>query len=455
MTPADALAAISTPTMRHPHVGFWVLSAAAEFGVMIFANDAAVDGVTRVPAGGSVAADVMVIPAPHGFVGRIKFPVNVPERTSESPGCAALSAACRSPPLTGTTRVAFANVGAGMDLGNSATVARTVLVSGGGGGGGGAVVDCTVSASDPMIPSTVALITTWPAANPLTTPDEDTDATLGAELDQMTVRPLRTALWPSRTVAVSCVVWPAVIDVVPVTDTDATGTTGAVTVSAMLALLPSLVAVMFEVPAPTACTVPEGETTSTPRLELDHAMVRPLSTFPCASFTVTAIACDCPTNIDVDVALSEIVATGGGAGLPMTSVAEPDCPSLVATIVAVPAAIVVTAPLADTVANVGAALVQVTVLPVRMVPDASRRTAEACVDWPTVSDWAASETATVATGACGGALTAMAALAVFPSTLAVIVALPCETPVTRPLLETVAIVGFDDDHAGTRDVSGL
>jgi hypothetical protein len=66
-----------------------------------------------------------------------------------------------------------------------------------------------------------------------------------------------------------------------------------------------------------------------------------------------------------------------------------------------------------------------------------------------------SETATVATGACGGALTAMAALAVLPSTLAVIVAFPCETPVTRPLLETVAIVGFDDDHVGTRDVSGL
>src|SRR5688572_5341693 len=137
MTPADALAAISTPTIRQPQVGFCVLSAAAEFGVMIFANDAAAAGVTRVPAGGSVAAEVMVMPAPHGFVGSTKFPMNVPERTSESPGCAALSAACRSPPLTGTTRVAFANVGAGMDLGSSAGVARTVLVSAGGGGGGG------------------------------------------------------------------------------------------------------------------------------------------------------------------------------------------------------------------------------------------------------------------------------------------------------------------------------
>ena len=145
------------------------------------------------PRGGSVAADVIVMPAPHGFVGRRKLPVNVPDRTSESPGCAASSAACRFV-VTCTTRVAFANTGAGIALGNSATVARTVLVSGGGGGGGAVVVLLwTLNASEPTTPSTVALITAWPPATAVTTPELETLATLGAELDQVTVLPVTMA----------------------------------------------------------------------------------------------------------------------------------------------------------------------------------------------------------------------------------------------------------------------
>ena len=56
-------------------------------------------GVNR--RSGSVADDRIVISAPNGFAGRVNPPTNrVPaSSTISSPGCAALSAACRSPPL--------------------------------------------------------------------------------------------------------------------------------------------------------------------------------------------------------------------------------------------------------------------------------------------------------------------------------------------------------------------
>ena len=69
-------------------------------------------------------------------------------------------------------------------------------------------------------------------------------------------------------------------------------TVGDVTVMVTEPLLPSLVAVIVDEPAPTACTVPVGETVSTPRLELDHAIVRPDSVLPFASLSVTLMVCD-------------------------------------------------------------------------------------------------------------------------------------------------------------------
>ena len=88
------------------------------------------------------------------------------------------------------------------------------------------------------------------------TPDDDTDATLGAELDQVTARPVSAMPWPSRGVAVACVVCPTVkLVVLAVTVTDDTGATGAVvTVIPSEPLLPSLAAVTVAVPTPTACT---------------------------------------------------------------------------------------------------------------------------------------------------------------------------------------------------------
>ena len=61
----------------------------------------------------------------------------------------------------------------------------------------------------------------------------------------------------------------------------------------------------------------------------------------------------------------------------MTSVAELDTPSLVATMLTEPAARAETTPEVDTVASAGAALLHVTVRPVTTLPAASRVTATA------------------------------------------------------------------------------
>lgn len=111
----------------------------------------------------------------------------------------------------------------------------------------------TVSASEPTTPSLVALITAVPADTAVTTPDDDTDATLGAELDHVIARPLSTSPWPSFGVAEKVAVWPTFNDVFPLTATEATGATGAAeTETDSVPDLPSLVAVMVAVPTPTA-----------------------------------------------------------------------------------------------------------------------------------------------------------------------------------------------------------
>jgi hypothetical protein len=61
--------------------------------------------------------------------------------------------------------------------------------------------------------------------------------------------------------------------------------TGArVTVTLACPVTPSLVATMFALPAPIAVTYPEEETVATPVFELVQVTVRPVSTFPPASF---------------------------------------------------------------------------------------------------------------------------------------------------------------------------
>src|SRR5207237_655083 len=115
--------------------------------------------------------------------------------------------------------------------------------------------------------------------------------------------------------------------------------------------------------------------------------------------------------------------------------AVPLCPSLVAVIVADPAATPVTSPLLLTVAAAVLLLCQVTVRPVSVLPFASLRVAVSCCVWPSFSVADAGATVTEATGVC---TTVMADVPLWPSLVAVIVADPATTPVTNPLALTVA-----------------
>src|SRR6266567_4789388 len=115
--------------------------------------------------------------------------------------------------------------------------------------------------------------------------------------------------------------------------------------------------------------------------------------------------------------------------------AVPLCPSLVAVIVADPAATPVTSPLPLTVAAAVLLLCHVTVRPASELPFASLGVAVSCTVLPVVTVADAGVTVTEATGRC---TTVMAEVPLCPSLVAVIVADPATTPLTNPLALTVA-----------------
>ena len=146
------------------------------------------------------------------------------------------------------------------------------------------------------------------------------------------------------------------------------------------------------------------------------------------------------------------VATGVGGGTVIVMVAPPVWPSLVARIVAEPAAMPVTRPVLETVATLVLLELHAIARPVSTAPVASRVIAVACAFADIRMLEAVSETLTVATGT--GA-TVIEAVPVLPSLVAVIVAVPAATPLTRPLLETAAIDGSLDVHVTVRPVRTL
>lgn len=142
----------------------------------------------------------------------------------------------------------------------------------------------------PLLPSLLAVITADPAAIAVTTPEIDTLAT-DVLLDvHVTTRPVSTAPFASRVVAVSAEETPGCVLTDPgATLTVATGTTGTVTLCTVIAAvadLPSAVAVIVALPAATACTCPSANTVATAGLDVVHTTVRPVSKTPAASRTV-------------------------------------------------------------------------------------------------------------------------------------------------------------------------
>src|SRR3954470_18742133 len=107
----------------------------------------------------------------------------------------------------------------------------------------------------PVFPSPVAIMFAVPTATPVTTPVGDTVATaVLSELQPITL-PVRVAPLASSVVAVAWDDPTAVIELgTSATVTDATGAD--VTVRAAVPVFPSLVAMIFAVPALTAATTP-------------------------------------------------------------------------------------------------------------------------------------------------------------------------------------------------------
>src|SRR5947209_7026054 len=200
----------------------------------------------------------------------------------------------------------------------------------------------------PLCPSLVALIVALPATMPVTRPVALTMAMPELSLAHVTVRPERMLPFASLRVAVTCsvpLIWTVAGEGLSVTD--ATGAIAAVTVSALVPLLPSLVAVIVAEPAATPLTRPLPLTVATPTLLLAQVTVRPLSAPPLASLGVAVSCTVCPV---CTLAVAGLTLTDATGTIVTDTVAEPLWPSLVAVIVADPAATPATRPVPLTVA---------------------------------------------------------------------------------------------------------
>jgi hypothetical protein len=205
---------------------------------------------------------------------------------------------------------------------------------------------------------------------------------------QAIVRPVSTVPLASRVTAESRNVSPTCkLDEDGETETDDTGGgAGALTVIVADALFPSLAAETCTVPAATAVTRPEDDTEAMLAFAELQTTVRPVNTLLLAS-RVVADNCDVPlTAMATLVGETAIDATGIGGGTDTVNVARPVWPSLTAEIVAVPAAIAVTSPVATTDATLASELCQVTLRPPSVFPLESRSVAVATAFAPTRTD---------------------------------------------------------------------
>jgi hypothetical protein len=206
--------------------------------------------------------------------------------------------------------------------------------------------------------------------------------------------------------------------------------------------------VIVAVPAATPVTTPPA-TVATAVLFDVQVTTRFVTIVPFRSFTVTVSVVVDPARMFA--VAGETVTLPTGAGVTVTIV-DPGTPSLIAVIVALPGATAVTTPVAETVAATGLFDDHVTTRSVTTVPFTSRTMALSCTFAPTVNERPCGCTATEPTATF---VVVTFAVPLFPSLVAVIVATPFATALTRPCDETVAAAGFELDHATARPVRRL
>src|SRR2546427_2645739 len=231
-------------------------------------------------------------------------------------------------------------------------------------------------------------------------------------------RPPRSTLFPYTTL------FRSIVAEAGVTATVATGTD--VTAIAAVPLCPSLVAVMTAEPAARPVTSPLLLTDATDGVALDQLTARPDSVLPLASLSVAASCCVWPTWIVAEAGVRATEATGTF----VTVIEEvPLCPSLVAVIIADPAAIAVTSPLPLTDATDGFELDQLTARPVRTPAAESFVVAE---NWTACPTCALAEAGLTVTDATGTGVTVTTAVSELPPGRPVAVTLTL--PVSEPAL---------------------
>src|SRR6266702_3080567 len=128
---------------------------------------------------------------------------------------------------------------------------------------------------------------------------------------------------------------------------------------------PSLVAVIAAEPVATPVTTPLLLTVATAGTLVDHVTVRPLSRLPAESFGVAVNWTVAPTRIVAELGATVTEATGTGATV---TAAVPLFPPAVAVMVAEPAVLPVTSPLALTVATAVTLLAHITDVPISGLP---------------------------------------------------------------------------------------
>jgi hypothetical protein len=223
-------------------------------------------------------------------------------------------------------------------------------------------------------------------------------------------------------------------------------TAAAVTVTAVVADLPSLVAVTVALPGATPVTTPLDDTVAIEGLSTVQVTMRSVTTTPLASFTVAASVAVKPTmRLNVAGRVTDPTATGV-----TVTVTVALWFSLVAVIVDVPGATPVTTPVAETVATVGVPELHATVRPERAFPSASLVVAVSVTVCPAVTLAGDGEMLTVATGTSE---TVRFAVPECPSLTAVIVDAPGATAVTTPVVDTVATAVLLEVHVTGRPTS--
>src|SRR6266699_590665 len=171
-----------------------------------------------------------------------------------------------------------------------------------------------------------------------------------------------------------------------------------------------------------------------------------------ARLPVSYVELRSPLNVTSGPACVRHEPAGGGGGVVTVMLDVPLLPSLVAVIVAEPAATPVTRPLALTVPTELLLLAHVTVRPVSVLPFASFGVAASWTVCPACTDAGAGLTVTDATGT---SVTVTTDVPLCPSEVAVIVVEPATTPVTRPLAFTVPTEVLLLAHVTVRPVNGL